>query len=162
MSNFFRTIGPLTGNKILKKLLQYSIASILLVTGLGKLLDVPGFIKIIKTYQVFPHWTVPFVAVAMVLIELKLSEALFLGKKLFEAAVFSIALHAFFTLWSIVALLRGLEILNCGCFGVFWARPLTWITVFEDIFMVGASYLLACLAYKDNRPFNSIPKNRFD
>jgi len=31
---------------------------------------------------------------------------------------------------------------NCGCFGVFWARPLTFITVAEDVFMVGISVLL--------------------
>jgi hypothetical protein len=161
MSNFFHTIGPLTGSEILKKLLQYSIASILLATGIGKLLDVPGFIEVIKTYQVFPHWALPFIAVGMVLIELRISEALFRGAQLFEAALFSIMLHSIFTAWSAIALLRGLEILNCGCFGVFWARPLTWLTVFEDIIMIGASYLLACLAHKDNRPFNSIPKNRF-
>ncbi len=160
MLNFFHTIGPLTGSEILKRLLQYSIASILLATGIGKLLDVPGFIEVIKTYQVFPHWTLPFIATMMVLIELKLSEVLFRGKKLFEAALFSIGLHSIFTIWSTIALLRGLEILNCGCFGIFWARPLTWLTVFEDIIMVGASYLLARLAHKDNRPFNSIPESR--
>jgi len=161
MSNFFHTIGLLTGNEIFKKLLQYFIACILLATGIGKLLDVPGFVEVIKTYRVFPHWALPFIAVSMVLIELRLSEALFRGNQLFEAALFSIGLHSIFTIWAIIALSRGLEIPNCGCFGVFWARPLTWLTVFEDIVMVGASYLLACLAHKDNRPFNSIPKNRF-
>jgi hypothetical protein len=161
MLNFFHTIGLLTGSETLKKLLQYSIASILLATGIGKLLDVPGFIEVIKTYQVFPHWALPFIAISMVLIELRLSEALFRGAQLFEAALFSITLHSTFTVWSIIALLRGLEIPNYGCFGIFWARPLTWLTVFEDIIMVGASYLLAYLAHKDNQPFNSIPKNRF-
>jgi len=146
---------------MLKKLLQYSIASLLLATGIGKLLDIPGFIEIIKLYQVFPTWALPFIAVCMVLIELRLSEALFRGTRLFEAALCSTALHAIFTLWSMIALFRGLEILNCGCFGVFWARPLTWITVFEDIVLVGASYSLALLAKKDNRPFNSIPGNKF-
>jgi len=132
-----------------------------LATGIGKLLDVPGFIEVIKTYQVFPHWSLPFIAIIMVLIELRLSEALFRGTQLFEAALFSIGLHSIFTIWSTIALLRGLEILNCGCFGVFWARPLTWLTVFEDIIVVGASYLLARLAHKDKSPFNSISKNRF-
>ncbi len=143
------------------KLLQYSIASILLATGIGKLLDVPGFIEVTKAYQVFPHEPLPFIAVSMVLIELKLSETLFRGTRLFEAALCSIALHLIFTIWSAIALLRGLAISNCGCFGVFWARPLTWLTVFEDIIMVGASYGLAYLAHKDSRPFNTISKNGF-
>ncbi|MBC8645596.1 MAG: hypothetical protein H7X85_00410, partial [Thermoanaerobaculia bacterium] len=41
---------------------------------------------------------------------------------------------------------RGIAVPNCGCFGVFLARPLTWGTVLEDGGMVAASLALAALA----------------
>jgi len=30
---------------------------------------------------------------------------------------------------------------NCGCFGVFWARPLSGATLIEDLVMAGLSIL---------------------
>ena len=161
MSNSSHTIGQSINNKVLKRLLQYFIASVLLVTGIGKLLDVPGFIEVLKTYNIFPHSILPFIAVGLVLTELRLAETLFRGVFLFKAAIFSIGLHGMFTIVSIITLLRDLEIPNCGCFGVFWARPLTWITVLEDLFMIMASCGLAYLANRNSRPFNSIPGNKF-
>lgn len=41
-----------------------------------------------------------------------------------------------------VTLWRGLAIANCGCFGVFLARPLTAQTVVEDVVMLGMSLLV--------------------
>lgn len=40
-----------------------------------------------------------------------------------------------------LALHRGLQIANCGCFGVYWARPLTAVTLVEDALLLA----LACL-----------------
>jgi len=123
-------IGPLTASKKLELGLRYFIASVLLLTGIGKLLDVPGFIQVIDTYKIIPTFLQPAVAVSMVLVELKIAENLF--RKI------NLKINALATL----TLLRGIEVPNCGCFGVFWARPLTFITVAEDIFMVGVCVLL--------------------
>ena len=57
-------------------------------------------------------------------------------------ALAATALHICFTLLATLTLLRGIDVPNCGCFGVFWARPLTFITVAEDVFMVGVCVLL--------------------
>jgi hypothetical protein len=48
-------------------------------------------------------------------------------------------MHALYALWSAVSVLRGLKLPNCGCFGVFLARPLGWSTAVEDLVLVGAS-----------------------
>jgi hypothetical protein len=133
---------------VIQRLLQYTIASILLVTGLGKLLDVPGFVQVLATYQAFPTWMLQPIAVTLVLGELRLAEWLFWGKRLSQAALTSLGLHVLFTGWAVVTLFRGIEVPNCGCFGVFWARPLTWITVGEDLFMVGISFALYQLTVK--------------
>jgi hypothetical protein len=42
-------------------------------------------------------------------------------------------------------LLRGKPILNCGCFGSVFARPLSWMTVVEDLVMVSLSVALVNL-----------------
>jgi hypothetical protein len=57
------------------------------------------------------------------------------------AAVTVVLLHMMYLVWLLVALLRGLEISNCGCFGVFWARPLTWYSPLEDLVLVGLAIL---------------------
>ena len=115
--------------------LRLLVGIILLTTGVGKLLDMPGFIQVIQTYKALPPLFVPVLAVLMVLIELRLAEMLLLGRNLILASGVATALHIFFIGWAGVALLRGLDIPNCGCFGVFFARPLTPQTIVEDIVM---------------------------
>ena len=134
--------GLLTASKNLEVGLRFFIASVLLLTGIGKLLDVPGFIKVIDTYEIIPAFLQPIVAISMVLIELKISENLFRNINIKITAIVVTALHICFTLLASLTLLRGIEVPNCGCFGVFWARPLTFIIVTEDISMVGICVLL--------------------
>ncbi len=122
--------------------LQYFIAAVLLATGIGKLLDVPGFQDVLRTYQALPEWTIIPVSIGMVIVELRLAEYLIFGKNLGRAAVLSLGLHVAFTLWAAMTLIRGIQVENCGCFGVFYARPLTWGTVGEDLFMVAVSTAL--------------------
>jgi hypothetical protein len=124
--------------------LRVFVGGILLATGIGKLLDVPGFLSVIATYQFFPTVVDPVIAVTMILIELRLAEWILRGRGvanygLSEAGLASVILHLSFTAWAGLALLRGLDIPNCGCFGVFWARPLTFTTIIEDLVMVAAS-----------------------
>jgi hypothetical protein len=131
--------------RTLRYFLQYGLGLILLLTGLGKLLDVPGFIRVIAEYRISPLWLLPFIAVIVVLAELRVAEMLIRGRDLARAAVASAILHSLFLTVAAVTLIRGIEIDNCGCFGVFLARPLGVQTVFEDLVLAGASvglYLL--------------------
>jgi hypothetical protein len=43
---------------------------------------------------------------------------------------------------------RGLDLDNCGCFGVYLASSLRWYSPLESLALVGASYLLLRLARK--------------
>lgn len=124
----------------MKHFLRVAIGLILLATGIGKLLDVPGFMNVLRSYESFPYWSLPVIAVTFVIIELRLAEWLLVGKNLAGAALASTILHAMFTGWAALTLLRGIAVPNCGCFGVFLARPLTWSTVLEDFVMVAASF----------------------
>ncbi|MCB9549793.1 MAG: hypothetical protein H6706_28635 [Myxococcales bacterium] len=117
------------------------IGLVLLATALGKTLDVPGFVEIVGSYQVLPEEAWRPVALSIVGIEWFMVLWLMLGKRLRAAALASAALHIGYAGWTSLALLRGIDVPNCGCFGVFFPRPLTWTTVIEDGVMVALSLL---------------------
>jgi len=127
-------------------LLRFAIAGVLLVSAAGKLLDIPGFTDILKTYEAFPDAILLPLAIAIPIAELALALWLFSGQLLAAAAVTSVVMHFLYAVWSAVSVLRGLQLSNCGCFGVFWPRPLGWSTVLEDLVLVAASFALAILA----------------
>ena len=147
--------GQSITNNIVLRFLQYFIASVLLLTGIGKLLDVPGFVEVLITYQAIPGWGLHLVAVTMVLVELRISEWLFRDKTLVLGALSSLMLHAIFTLWATITLIRGVSVHNCGCFGVFFVRPLTILTVVEDLVLVAGSFFLLRLAIRRRRFSNA-------
>ena len=127
--------GLLTASKNLEVGLRFFIASVLLLTGIGKLLDVPGFIKVIDTYKIIPAFLQPVVAISMVLVELKISENLFRNINIKITALVVTALHICFTLLASLTILRGIEVQNYGCFGIFEARPFTFFLLWPKIFL---------------------------
>lgn len=122
------------------------IGLVLLATGAGKLLDVRGFARILGSYRVLPEESLLPLALAIPIAELALAIWLFSGRRLAGAALISSAMHLLYAGWSAGGVTRGLELPNCGCFGIFLARPLGWSTVAEDIVMVGLSLWLLTLA----------------
>lgn len=150
--------GLSTINKGVVAILRYFIAIVLFLSGLGKLLDVPGFVEVLITYQAIPAWGLHGVAVTLILVEFRISEWLVRDRSLFAGALASLALHSIFTLWTLVTLLRGVSVPNCGCFGIFFARPLTGWTVVEDTVLVVASLCLLLAALKKKED-DLIPAN---
>jgi hypothetical protein len=139
----------------LRRGLQYGLALLLSATGTGKLLDVGGFVQVLTTYQTLPDWLQWPVAITLIGVELLLTAWLFSGWRLSHAALASVVLHSMFTGWSIATLWRGIKVPNCGCFGVFWGRPLTWGTVGEDLVLVGISWTLYALARSARSPYQA-------
>ena len=99
--------------------------------GGGKLLDVPGFADVLRSYRALPEGLVPPLSLAVPLAELALGAWLLSGPRLAAASLVSAAMHVVYAAWSAAGLARGLRLENCGCFGVFLARPLTGWTVLE-------------------------------
>jgi hypothetical protein len=71
---------------------------------------------------------------------------LFSGWRPFAAAVAALGVHLVYAGWAASAVLRGLELSNCGCFGVVLPRPLGWGTVAEDLAMAALCAWLAALS----------------
>jgi hypothetical protein len=135
--------------KLTVNIIRYFIAFVLLSTAIGKLLDNRGFAEIIESYLIFSGNVALSLGLLLSLTELALSIWLFSGIKLKFASLGSAALHSLFLGWLLFAMFRGLELANCGCFGVFLARPLGWFTVFEDVFMLFISIILYFLVRKE-------------
>jgi hypothetical protein len=127
-------------------LLRWTIGLVLVATGAGKLLDIRGFAEILRSYEILPAGSLLPLAVAVPMAELALAFWLFSGRRLVGAGAASAGMHLAYAAWSAAALMRGLSLSNCGCFGVFLARPLTGQTVAEDLVMVALSVALAVCA----------------
>ena len=126
--------------------LRFSIAAVLLLTGVAKLLDVFAFARIIGTYGVFTESVLLPRAVLVPVAEIALSAWLASGRRLFAAALAALAMHIVYAGWAASAVVRGLRLSNCGCFGAYFPRRLGWSTVAEDAVMAGLCALLAALS----------------
>lgn len=113
--------------------LRWLLGLTLAATSVGKALDIPGFHDVLETYDIFPGWSLWLLAVAMPIIEAGIAAAVLSGKRLGAGIVASLLLHGSFAILLTIELARGLHLENCGCFGVFLARPLVWYTPLEDV-----------------------------
>lgn len=125
--------------------LRWLFALLFLTTAVGKLLDNRGFATVLETYQLFPSFGLLPLALFISLAELILGLWFSSGKYLTHAAWTSVVVNSGYALLAVVTNLRGLILPNCGCFGVFLPRAMTWGTVAEDFFLVGLGIGLARL-----------------
>jgi len=106
-------------------------------SAVGKLLDNRGFAAVIETYEFgIPSALLLPLGLAVSLAELALAGLIYQGRHLHTAARVTLLVHAGYLALAVLTNLRGLQLENCGCFGVFLARPMTWYTVVEDLILV--------------------------
>ncbi len=140
------------GRKSLRWILQLFIGGIFFLSALGKSLDMTGFIEVLKTYQAFPLSLLKPFAFAVIGIEFLLGVWILSGYRLPWSALLGAGLNATYAGWAVITLLRGLKLSNCGCFGVFFPQPLTWVTPFGDLVFVGICVVLAYLGVTEEYP----------
>jgi Methylamine utilisation protein MauE len=131
---------------LLCTVLRTFFALLLLASAAGKFLDMPGFYAIVDSYDVLADQLVPALAWTLALSELVLAVWLLLGIETRLAALGVVAIHIAYISWVGLALLRGLSLPNCGCFGVYLARPLTAFTLLEDVVLLMLAVALWRLA----------------
>lgn len=108
--------------------------ALLWITAIGKLLDNRGFAEILGQYELgIPEPLLLPMALAVSLVELAMATAIAAGHFLRPMAQLTVLMHAGYAAVAALTNLRGIELANCGCFGVFLARPMSWTTVIEDI-----------------------------
>lgn len=116
------------------------LGALFIWAAVTKLPDMAAFAQDVANYRVVPAVLVPFVAAAVVGIELVAGTALVSGWMARPAAIVIVALLAVFTLFIAQALLRGID-LRCGCFG--GDEPASWWTVVRDLAMLAAAIAVA-------------------
>ena len=126
--------------------LQYLIGGTVAVSAFAKALDVSGFAEVLRTYQAFPDSTLFPLALIITTLELGLGVWILWGHRLHISATTAAIMNVGYAGWMVLTLLRGLHLPNCGCFGVFFARPLTWATPLEDLVFAGLCLILRYLA----------------
>lgn len=123
--------------------LAWTLAAVFLATGLGKALDVAGFAAVLGTYRLLPDAMLLPAAVAIVAIELAIVTGLARPRWRRGAAFWASIVAAGNTMVLIITLMRGIALENCGCFGVFLARPLSWATPVEDVVLLALAATVA-------------------
>jgi hypothetical protein len=126
--------------------LRILIGLVLFGGGVGKALDLPGFVVVLEGYRLVPAALLFPVAVLATGADLVLGAWLLAGWRLAAGALAAGALFLGYAGLLALTLARGLTLDNCGCFGIFLARPLTWYSPIEDVIaaaLAGVLYLAA-------------------
>ena len=132
------------------------IGGVLLASALGKSLDLPGFVDILVTYRLFPDWSLWPLALLIIGIEWVLAAWIFSGWRLSTGALIALSVNGAYAAGLIVTLLRGLDLPNCGCYGVFFPQPLRWHSPLEDLVLVGICYALYVCAQRSERTLDKV------
>ena len=127
--------------------LRIGLGALMLAAGVGKALDLGGFAAVIATYKlgIAPSWLWP-TALGVSLLEAGFGVWLLANRHLRAAAFATLALNFGYAVTLLDTLLRGITLTNCGCFGVFFPRPLTWLSPVEELLIVGAAWAVARFA----------------
>lgn len=123
--------------------LRVFIGGVIFASALGKSLDLSGFVEVLRTYRAFPEVMLWPLALAVTGFECVLGAWMLSGWRLRDSALVALGLNAGYAVWMTVSLVRGLELTNCGCFGVFFPQPLRWYSPLEDLVLVGMCYALS-------------------
>ena len=137
--------------------LRLGLGGLILATGVGKALGVPGFIEVLQTYRLgLGSGVLSALGLAVTVGELALGLWILAGRKLSLAMGFAVALNLGYFVLMTSSLWRGLDLPNCGCYGVYFPQPLRWYSPLEDVALIALSLLLLNIATGRVRALASI------
>lgn len=114
-------------------LLRIVIGSILLVSGFEKAIHpYQNFLYVVQAYQILPGWAEALTAVVAPWVELMIGLFLVLGLWTMKALRWALMLFAVFIVVVGQALMRGLPLDHCGCFGSWMQVTPQQIIVFDS------------------------------
>lgn len=123
--------------------LALTLATLHLATAGAKLLDLRGFAAVLADYRMAQAVMLLPMAGAVVALEVAIGVGLLLPKWRRAAALAAAALAGLYAVVLSATLARGIALGNCGCFGVYLARPLTVFSPLEDVALLLAALLVA-------------------
>jgi NADH:ubiquinone oxidoreductase subunit K len=123
--------------------LAFILAALHLAAAGAKLLDLRGFAAVLADYRMVPAALLLPLAIAVVVLEVAIGVGLLLRNWRRPAALTAAALAGLYAVVLSATLARGIPLSNCGCFGVYLARPLTVFSPLEDVALLLAGLLVA-------------------
>jgi uncharacterized membrane protein YphA (DoxX/SURF4 family) len=121
---------------------QLFAGSILLMSGVIKLLDLPEFENTVRKYAVVPSGFERSTATAITMAELVAAVSLLSGELVRVGAGLAAALFLLFIGAVALNMKRGVE-LDCGCFGLLWREVTGWPTILRDSVLLAAALVVA-------------------
>jgi hypothetical protein len=123
--------------------LYYSL--LLLAMAAGQIADTGGFANILRTFELFGD-AESQLAVLISIVELVTGAAILLagatpGSRMRVVAPLGLLVAVFWTVVAAQAYARGLDVPNCGCFGVYLGQSLRWWVLLEDAGMLVLAWL---------------------
>ena len=128
------------------------LAVVCLASALGKSLDLSGFVEILAEYRLFPDQGLWPIAFGITGSEWVLGGWLLAGWRIQTGALLALIMYGLYAAGLVITLFRGIDLPNCGCYGVFFPQPLRWYSPFEDLVLVGMCYALRLAAQKVSAP----------
>ena len=146
-------------------LLRITIGSILLASGFSKVIyPYQNFLYAVQAYQLLPGWAETLTAVVMPWIELFTGLFVVLGLWTPRALRWSLMLFAVFIIAVGQALMRGLPLERCGCFGSWVHAKPEQVIVFDSacflIIFVLLNNLPKALRFSIDSKFFPSPRGR--
>ncbi len=117
------------------------LSLLLLAMATGQLLDVRGFVEIMETYQLGDGESVAWCLAAGLVAGQLSAAAVMLGPKRWRkhGAMLAVVVAVAWTMLAVQAFARGLQIDNCGCFGVYLGQELRWYVLVQDAAFIGVA-----------------------
>jgi len=134
--------GDLLRNPYLVFACSAVIGLILIAGGVGKLINLRAFAKLLLAYDILPKKTLPIAGLMLPIAELGTGIMVLLQMLRPLADYLAAALLLAFVLALATNLVRGRRDLPCGCFGR-GAKGISWRLVFRNLAFVGLALLSA-------------------
>ena len=113
-----------------------------LVAGVSKLRDLPGFIRVARSYQILPDLPTKAFAPALPFVEVTLGLSFLVGLALPITATASVILLSIFTAAILINIRRGRKDIPCACFGSLSKAQIGWFSVARNTVLVTFGALL--------------------
>ncbi|MFN2506085.1 MAG: MauE/DoxX family redox-associated membrane protein [Acidimicrobiales bacterium] len=133
---------------------RWWLTILLLSMGVAQLSDFGGFADVLASYHAFPEGSALPVALAIAVAEMAAGLGLIAGGKSRRVgAIVAVGVAVVWSVLGVQAFARGLDLSNCGCFGVHLPQRLWWGVLVQD-----AAFLASTLCVsRAVRPGATIP-----
>jgi len=123
------------------KAARYIIALVLVVSGIGKVIDPVPTIEILQQTPHFPDWMIIPVVSVLPIVEIVMAIALVIRYREKVNLLLCLGLFVGFFAFSIYCTLYGLN-LDCGCFGSLIESRVGWTMVIRNMFFLALAIYL--------------------